>query len=201
MHVCKINGIIIENRNIVQYLCRWSESTVYVWHLEPDAASWRLPSTILFSIVGGLSSLRLESAHLSVTNELLNSYNYSITSNWCVLKDLTQTDTNENDPPIVYRKTQIKPFFANIYTFYFFPRLVTELVEKKIRLGGVEFHIKRTINLEKSCSKQNQPFRKSLLFFQSHHISTYIHFYQSMAAHWNPWLFFTATPRFIRQEN
>lgn len=65
----------------------------------------------------GLSSLRLESAHLSVTNELLNSYNYSITSNWCVLKDLTQTDTNENDPPIVYRKTPIKPFLQ-IYTHF-----------------------------------------------------------------------------------
>lgn len=200
MHVCKINGIIIENRNIVQYLCRWSESTVYVWHLEPDAASWRLPSTILFSIVGGLSSLRLESAHLSVTNELLNSYNYSITSNWCVLKDLTQTDTNENDPPIVYRKTPIKPYLQ-IYTHFTSSPVWWRSWLKKIRLGGVEFHIKRTINLEKSCSKQNQPFRKSLLFFQSHHISTYIHFYQSMAAHWNPWVFFTATPRFIRQEN
>lgn len=146
---------------------------MYAWHLEPDAASWRLPSTILFSIVGGLSSLRLESAHLSVTNELLNSYNYSITSNWCVLKDLTQSDTNENDPPIVYRKTPIKPSFLQIYTVYFFPRLVTELVEKKIRLGGVEFHIKRTINLEKSCSKQNQPFRKSLLFSKPSHIYLY----------------------------
>lgn len=179
MHVCKINGIIIENRNIVQYLCRWSESTVYVWHLEPDAASWRLPSTILFSIVGGLSSLRLESAHLSVTNELLNSYNYSITSNWCVLKDLTQTDTNENDPPIVYRKTPIKPFLQ-IYTHFTSSPVWWRSWLKKIRLGGVEFHRKRTINLEKSCSKQNQPFRKSLPFFSK---PSHIYLYTFLSEH------------------
>lgn len=158
------------------------------------------PQQFYFRLSGGLSSLRLESAHLSVTNELLNSYNYSITSNWCVLKDLTQTDTNENDPPIVYRKTPIKPFLQ-IYTHFTSSPVWWRSWLKKIRLGGVEFHRKRTINLEKSCSKQNHPFRKTLLFFQSHHISTYIYFYQSMAAHWNPWVFFTATPRFIRQEN